>query len=387
MDYLIAAARRRLMSTVNDDSKKQRFDQPPGVTPRILSKELTINRRARPEGEPPVDAGAELPTDPSHPKIVPPEESLRRPLGNRAEAATQLQASIQPGMVSTAPGALPALQKPRTPPSEPPAPASSPPLATISLRPQLDRSPAISPTQLAKTQIAPALAPSGLARQLTEQVESHTPAQANQFHTTVPIESGRLPSLDETIDQISLDRTIDGRSIDAPITDPVATVEQQFVAPVDPTSSQPSAFMALAPSLPRRLLAWTVDLTLLATIVLGLLMAAALLVLPANTPMSDRLKSISIPGVLLAAIIGFIYTALFGVLWEGRSPGRLLAGLCLVDRHGQRIGFAAAFMRAFLSLFSFGFFLMGFWLAIFDPSGQTLHDKLTRTFVVRLQDD
>jgi hypothetical protein len=40
-------------------------------------------------------------------------------------------------------------------------------------------------------------------------------------------------------------------------------------------------------------------------------------------------------------------------------------------------------VRALLSLISAGAFLGGFWLAIFDRRGQTLHDKLTRTFVVR----
>ena len=39
-----------------------------------------------------------------------------------------------------------------------------------------------------------------------------------------------------------------------------------------------------------------------------------------------------------------------------------------------------------LSLLSFALFLSGFWLALFDRHGQTLHDKLTKTFVVKLQD-
>jgi uncharacterized RDD family membrane protein YckC len=42
-------------------------------------------------------------------------------------------------------------------------------------------------------------------------------------------------------------------------------------------------------------------------------------------------------------------------------------------------------VRAALSLASFGLFLSGFWLALFDRRGQTLHDKLTSTFVVQLK--
>ena len=40
-------------------------------------------------------------------------------------------------------------------------------------------------------------------------------------------------------------------------------------------------------------------------------------------------------------------------------------------------------IRALFSFVSFGLCLSGFWLALFDRKGQTLHDKLTRTFVVR----
>jgi uncharacterized RDD family membrane protein YckC len=55
-----------------------------------------------------------------------------------------------------------------------------------------------------------------------------------------------------------------------------------------------------------------------------------------------------------------------------------------VDDSGAAPGPARALVRAALALVSFALFLAGFWLALFDRRGQTLHDKLTRTFVVRL---
>ncbi|MCA2978043.1 MAG: RDD family protein, partial [Myxococcaceae bacterium] len=87
----------------------------------------------------------------------------------------------------------------------------------------------------------------------------------------------------------------------------------------------------------------------------------------------------------VVSFVAFVYTTLFAFLWRGRTPGRLLLGIHLVDATGQAPHAGRALVRAALSLASFGLFLSGFWLALFDRKGQTLHDKLTSTFVVRLK--
>jgi uncharacterized RDD family membrane protein YckC len=92
-------------------------------------------------------------------------------------------------------------------------------------------------------------------------------------------------------------------------------------------------------------------------------------------------QSLWIPGLALGVVLALVYTTYFGIL--GRTPGRMLAGLRLVDRTGFPPSPGRAAFRAVVSLFSFGFFLGGFWLALFDRRGQTLHDKLSSTFVVR----
>jgi resuscitation-promoting factor RpfA len=89
------------------------------------------------------------------------------------------------------------------------------------------------------------------------------------------------------------------------------------------------------------------------------------------------------PAVVLGALLAVVYSSVFAFLWGGRSPGRWLFGICLVDKRGQAPAPGRALARALLSLFSFALFLAGFWLSLFDRRGQTLHDKLTRTFVVR----
>jgi resuscitation-promoting factor RpfA len=87
--------------------------------------------------------------------------------------------------------------------------------------------------------------------------------------------------------------------------------------------------------------------------------------------------------MVLGALLAVLYSSVFAFLWGGRSPGRWLFGTRLVDRRGVAPQPGRAVARALLGLVSFGLCLAGFWLSLFDRRGQTLHDKLTRTFVVR----
>lgn len=85
----------------------------------------------------------------------------------------------------------------------------------------------------------------------------------------------------------------------------------------------------------------------------------------------------------LGLILALLYSTVFAVIFGGRTVGRLLFGIRLVDSSGAPPRPARAAIRSLLALFSFAFFLGGFWLALFDRRGQTLHDKLTNTFVIR----
>ena len=88
-------------------------------------------------------------------------------------------------------------------------------------------------------------------------------------------------------------------------------------------------------------------------------------------------------GGAVIVLTAFTYSALFAVLWQGRSPGRRLAGIRLVDARGAAPSPVRALVRAGLALVSFALLMAGFWLSLFDRRGQTLHDRLTSTFVVR----
>ena len=144
----------------------------------------------------------------------------------------------------------------------------------------------------------------------------------------------------------------------------------------------------------RRAGATLVDLLLVVGVGLGYLAIAAGVVgltppsssltgLDALMVRAHALERVLLPGLILVLVLSALYGAVFGWLWGGTTLGRRLFGIRLVDRSGQAPTPARAIVRAFLSLFSFAAFLGGFWLALFDRKGQTLHDKLTSTFVVR----
>jgi uncharacterized RDD family membrane protein YckC len=98
---------------------------------------------------------------------------------------------------------------------------------------------------------------------------------------------------------------------------------------------------------------------------------------------AHAMERIWIPGLALCALLALLYTAVFGFAWRGRTLGRTLAGIRLVDKRGRAPSALRAVFRAILSVFSVAFFLGGIWLALFDRRGQTLHDKLTSTFVIK----
>jgi uncharacterized RDD family membrane protein YckC len=144
----------------------------------------------------------------------------------------------------------------------------------------------------------------------------------------------------------------------------------------------------------RRSIATVIDSALLAATVVAYFIVAAR-VIGAHTELSAMtgLDAIAqqlhawgpllVPGGVLMLVLGAVYAGAFALLWGGRTPGRLLTGIRLVDASGYPPGPWRAGVRAVLSLFSFVLLLGGFWFALFDRRGQTLHDKLTRTFVVQ----
>ncbi|WNG52306.1 RDD family protein [Archangium minus] len=161
-----------------------------------------------------------------------------------------------------------------------------------------------------------------------------------------------------------------------------------------PAESGVTEVHARPASLWRRLLAFTIDTGAMAGVAaLYLLLASTVAGVHApQTGLSGldafviqvrALQSVLIPGAVLLMVLSLVYCAVAAFLWNGRTLGRRLLGLRLVDTHGLAPAPGRAIARAVLASLSFGLFLAGFWMALFDRRGQTLHDKLTSTYVVQ----
>ena len=252
-----------------------------------------------------------------------------------------------------------------------------------------------SPTTRADVQTDPqgsaaalrSTAPSARSDISTDELLDARPTQA---HAAIP--EGTEPQYDSPLAPISTRTEVQYGTPVAPISQrtevqyPSPVAAPKKVARAAPPAQRENVVTAEPAALWRRLGAWLTDLLFVGVTVLGLLVLAMEVIAPKNLSPMKQLAAIAIPGLALAAILAFVYTALFAFLWDGRTPGRRLLGIHLVTPTGESPGPIRALVRAALSLVSFALFLSGFWLALFDRHGQTLHDKLTRTFVVKLQD-
>lgn len=129
---------------------------------------------------------------------------------------------------------------------------------------------------------------------------------------------------------------------------------------------------------------WAVDAALL-----GGLLAGGLQVLAAEQKTSvlqvlttpERALKLGMVGVGLA----WLYATACARWFRGQSFGRLCFGIQLVDDEGQPPSVLRAAVRATLAWVSMGIFLGGYWMALVSDTHQTLHDKLTSIFPVRVR--
>jgi uncharacterized RDD family membrane protein YckC len=345
---------------------------PPASAPSLLDKDIHIDRRRTPERTPavpgPVPSFADLARSPATPPGMTPAV--------RPAAAFEAPRSITPP-------AFPQVAAP------PPTPASAPPPAPPAQVPTTLATAAQLPQDLGQHAAPRPPAPGGLPR------PGPTPVPVVTFAPPV-----RTPPPPPSTD-FSGD-TLPPR-LPAPIAPP-AGASAQAPAPQARSRSAPGVknaalgtqeIHARPASLWRRLLSFTIDSAAiigvsalyitLASSVAGVKAPSAqgLTALDALAGWINALKSVLLPGSILVLVLATVYCAVAAFLWNGRTLGRMALGLRLVDTHGLAPAPARAIVRALLSVVSFGLFLGGFWMALFDRRGQTLHDKLTSTFVVQ----
>jgi uncharacterized RDD family membrane protein YckC len=142
----------------------------------------------------------------------------------------------------------------------------------------------------------------------------------------------------------------------------------------------------------RRAVAYGIDKTIL-QITYGILFAAAWMVQGGDAPAWPGIDmDMDINGVLpdmgmvliyylIALTLDMIYFTWFHGA-AGRTPGKMLLGLRVVQATGEPMTFGLAFLRWTGYLISKAVFYLGFiWIAV-DRRKQGWHDKIAGTFVV-----
>ncbi|MFT3714111.1 MAG: RDD family protein [Archangium sp.] len=302
--------------------------------------------------------------------ISPELEKKPVPLGGEDEIEIEVPEPDEP---KTMPATAATAQRRLTPAPQPPLPP--PPPAPV-------------PAAVAKPPSASALP--RVAPQLPAEMLVTQPGLPGPFANMRAMPQGKaVPQRPPSLPELPAQRAPLPPTAAAPaleISQPALISEPETDEAFDEPQREAIGVTAEPASLWRRVGAWLTDLLFVSVMVLGLLFLAIEFVAPKNLTPIQQLMVIAMPAAVLTALIAFVYTALFAFLWDGRTPGRRMMGIHLVDSTGQAPSAVRSLIRAALSLVSFALFLSGFWLALFDRHGQTLHDKLTRTFVVKLQD-
>ncbi|MGV3619182.1 MAG: RDD family protein [Archangium sp.] len=412
---------------MSSDPKKP-FDSAPSDTPDLLQQDLSLDRRRRVPTFQELQAVAERPTQPMPvptqkvpPNLVPRQaaQAAQQPAPVRTAPPTQAErwvAQQRPQLATPTQPVNPITAQPRVAPPSPteyaqqqhraPMPQVTPLVPSQGgVMPEGQRTPArpqpvhqVAPPQQQRPTAAsrPITAP---AATVSERV--HTPARSHDEELAA--QRQEMFSTQATSDVLERPTMPQGAPRRAAVLPPEMLVTQPGTpGPFAQKAARPApapkpvesaarvtendVVRAEPAALWRRMGAWLFDLAFVIALVGGFLFVAISVIAPKNLTLTQQVTLLALPGAALAGVLAFVYTTLFAFLWNGRTPGRRALGIHLVDTTGNAPGPVRALLRAGLSLVSFSLFLSGFWLALFDRHGQTLHDKLTRTFVVRLQD-
>ncbi len=366
----------------------------PPALPSLLDKDISIDRRRTPESTPAV-SGAAVPsfTDLARGPATPPGMTpVRQGTGSRPA-------------LSQAPGGAPPPMPQRT---QTPAQAHAAPQPSAMPAPQRIPIPAPTPQPSSAPQAAPratslASPPAGAPQALLGDPDTTLPdtdpaAPAVQASSVAPQGAPGIPAPPTAMraaPQDDPDTTAPGLPPFVPASQPKLPASPTRASSPPKRVQGPQEIHARPAQLWRRLLSFSIDsAAIVGVAMLYILLASSIagLETPSSqglTPLDSiaawmhALKSVLLPGVFLLLVLATAYCAVAAFLWNGRTLGRLLLGLRLVDTSGLAPPPSRAIVRALLSVVSFGLFLGGFWMALFDRRGQTLHDKLTSTFVIQ----
>lgn len=98
---------------------------------------------------------------------------------------------------------------------------------------------------------------------------------------------------------------------------------------------------------------------------------------------TDHLVLLLVPVFLTMLAVEIAYYTYFHG-HTGQTIGKHLCGLKVVDLQGHAIGYRRAFLRWVGYLLSFMVFGLGFLWVTIDRKGQSWHDKIAKSYVVRI---
>lgn len=129
-----------------------------------------------------------------------------------------------------------------------------------------------------------------------------------------------------------------------------------------------------------RSVAWAIDAGIQLTLVVGVILGAAL------TGTLDPVVAGLGEGVIAVVVFasGWLYALVFEAAWAGRTPGKLALGLRVVRRDGARVGVREAVLRNLLrgaDSLPVGYVVGGL-AAMADPAFRRLGDRVAGTIVV-----
>jgi len=97
---------------------------------------------------------------------------------------------------------------------------------------------------------------------------------------------------------------------------------------------------------------------------------------------SDSFNDMFIPVYLALLLLASSYFIFFHGL-GGKTVGKMMLGIRVINGEGESIGLWDAFLRWIGYFISASFLFLGFLWALFDSEGQTWHDKIAGSYVVR----
>jgi uncharacterized RDD family membrane protein YckC len=294
-------------------------------------------------------ADPRLATPPARPKAR--VEPLRDIPGLRKREKTwrdEVQERVRSRRQKRAEAGLPLFEQPEPPP----VPAARPEPPPLAAAPPAPGPPAVEPP-VAEQAREPDLA----STRLSEAELADLPLRAPEVEAPTALASRSMPPLDDEV------------LAEEPQGEPAVELE--------PPLAEPGPLERPARAAER----------LRAALVDGLLFGALAAVVVYFTGRAARVQLVALVASWPALASYLCLLALFYAGYftgtTGQTPGKLVAGLRVVDATGRPPGYLRAMARALVGLVGTGLVGLGLLPIAFDPAGRALHDRLFRTRVVR----